>query len=97
MSDWSFITRHAVVLSLIASKPRITALELCETIGITERAIRSIIADLFESNYITKAREGRRIRYGINTDLPIRQDTHQDVEIGNLLETLGWERRSRNN
>ncbi len=96
MSEWAFITKHAVVLSLIAGQPRITARELGENIGITERAVRHIIADLFNNGYIKKKREGRHIKYRINPDLPLRQDTHRDIAIGKLLESLGWERKHRN-
>ena len=47
MSEWTFLTRHAAVLSLIAKQPRITAIELAHQTGVTERAVRKIIADLY--------------------------------------------------
>ncbi len=46
MAEWTFLTNHARVLSFIAKHPSITALELSNSIGITERATRKIIADL---------------------------------------------------
>ncbi|OGO23049.1 MAG: DNA-binding protein [Chloroflexi bacterium RBG_16_50_9] len=95
MPEWTFITKHAVALSLIARNPRITALELSTAIGITERAVRKVIADLFASGYIKKKREGRGIRYRINTDLSLRQKTHREIAIGDLLESLGWRRRRK--
>jgi predicted HTH transcriptional regulator len=49
MPEWTFLTNHALVLSLIARQPYTTALELANTVGITERAIRKIIADLLVS------------------------------------------------
>lgn len=54
MPEWAFITRHAVALSLIARYPRITALELGKEMGITERAVRKIIANLAAKGYISK-------------------------------------------
>jgi DNA-binding transcriptional ArsR family regulator len=90
MPEWTFITKHAVALSLIANRPRITALELSATMGITERAVRKLIADLFSAGYIRKKREGRGIRYRINPDLPLRHDTHGDIAVGDLLKSLGW-------
>ena len=92
MADWTFITRHAVALSLIAGNPRITALELAENMGMTERAVRKIIADLYDTGYIRKKKEGRGIRYSINPDLTLRQDSHREVAIGSFLESLGWEK-----
>jgi len=80
------------VLSLIAKYPRITALELSAAIGLTERGVRKIIADLYAAGYIKKKREGRGIRYRINPDLTLRQDTHREVAVGDFLEPLGWKR-----
>jgi predicted DNA-binding transcriptional regulator YafY len=95
MPEWTFITKHAVALSLIAKYPRITARELGTKMGITERAIRKLIADLYAAGYIGKKREGRGIKYRINPGLSLRQDTHREVAIGDMLESLGWKRNRR--
>jgi DNA-binding MarR family transcriptional regulator len=95
MPEWKFLTNHALVLCLIAQQPRITARELSLTIGITEKATRNIINDLEADGYITKKREGRRNRYTVHTDLPLRHEMQQDRLIGDLLEVLGWKRRRR--
>jgi len=95
MSEWTFITKHAVALSLISKRPRVTALELGSAMGLTERVVRKIIADLFEAGYISKTKEGRGVRYSIHPDLPMRQKTHRDVEIGDLLKPLGRKRRGK--
>jgi DNA-binding transcriptional ArsR family regulator len=95
MPEWTFITRHAVALSLISKDPRITALELSAAMGITERAVRKVIADLYNAGYISKKRRGRGVRYRINPDATMRQDTHREIAIGDLLESLGWKRSRR--
>jgi DNA-binding IclR family transcriptional regulator len=93
MPGWKFVTNHALVLCLIAQQPRITAREVSLTIGITEKATRSIISDLAADGYVTKKREGRRIKYRINPELSLRHNVQQDKPVGDLLEVLGWERR----
>lgn len=95
MPGWKFLTNHAQVLCLLAKKPRITAREISAAIGITEKATRNIINDLEYDGYVTKKREGRRIKYRVDPDLPLRSQTQQDKAIGDLLETLGWKRRKR--
>ncbi len=95
MPEWKFLTNHALVLCLIAQKPRITAREISMTIGITEKATRNIINDLEADGYVTKKREGRRNRYTVYTDLPLRHEMQQDKFIGDLLEVIGWKRRKR--
>jgi len=95
MSEWRFLTNHAVVLSYVSIHPRITARELSGAIGITERATRKIIADLLQNGYISKEVEGRRNRYHINPDLPLRHPALEETAVGYLLEILGWRKRGR--
>lgn len=95
MPEWTFLTNHALVLSHIALHPRITARELSDSIGITERATRKIIADLLEAGYINKKREGRRNRYRIDPDQPIHPAGLEETAVGYLLEIMGWRKRGR--
>ncbi len=95
MPGWKFLTNHALVLCLVAQQSRITAREISSTIGITEKATRNIINDLEADEYITKKREGRRIRYRVDPDMPLRHELQQDKAIGDLLEILGWKRRRK--
>jgi DNA-binding transcriptional ArsR family regulator len=95
MSEWTFLTNHALVLSYLAKRASITAREISMDIGITERAIRKIIADLDEAGYIGKRKVGRGTRYRINPGMSLRSDTHDNIAIGDFLEALGWKRRRR--
>ncbi len=97
MPGWTFITRHAVALSLIAKHKMITAIELANQMGITERAVRKIIADLSADGYVRKKKQGRRIRYTIDPTLPLRQVTHHEIAVGDLLASLGWKREKVDN
>ena len=95
MPGWKFLTNHALVLCVIAQQPRVTARDISSTIGITEKTTRNIINDLEADGYVTKKREGRRIKYKIDPDLPLRHEMQQDKAIGDLLEVLGWKRRKK--
>jgi predicted ArsR family transcriptional regulator len=87
--QWTFLTNHALVLLFLARHPRITARELALEVGITERAVRTIIADLEAAGYIGKTREGRQVKYDVNHQMPLRHRTQQDTAVGDLLQTLG--------
>jgi predicted transcriptional regulator len=89
MKQWTFLTNHALVLVYLTKHPKITALELSMSIGITERAVRKIIADLEREGYIAKTKEGRRVKYSINQKLPLRHQTQQDKSVKRLLEAVG--------
>ena len=90
MKEWTFLTNHARVLTFLAFHPQVTARELSMSIGITERAVRNIIADLESKKYIEKSKEGRRVRYKINPKVPFRHQSQRDKAIGVLLKALGW-------
>jgi DNA-binding MarR family transcriptional regulator len=89
MTEWTFVTNHAVVLSFVARNPRITALEMANEIGITERAVRKIIKDLEAAKYLRKRREGRRVRYSTRPNMSLRHRTQRDKLVGDLLKVLG--------
>ena len=91
MAEWTFLTKHALVLSLIGKYPQITGRELAEDIGTTERQIRKVIADLYEYGYINKEKVGRGLKYNINTDLKLRHETHQEIAVGDFLAVLKME------
>jgi len=95
MPGWKFVTNHALVLCQIAQQLRITVREISLAIGITEKATHRIINDLETDGYVTKIREGRRLRYRINPDLRLRGELLQDKAVGDLLEVLGWKRWRR--
>ena len=95
MPGWKFITNHALVLCQIAEQPRITIREISMNIGITEKATHRIITELEEEGYLIKKREGRCLRYRVNSDLPIRVETQHGKAIGNLLEVLGWNKHQK--
>lgn len=88
MKEWSFVTNHGLVLSYVADHKRITSREIATALGITERRVQRIIADLEQSGYITKTRSGRHNTYVVNTDLPLRHPTQRDRAVKELIVML---------
>jgi DeoR/GlpR family transcriptional regulator of sugar metabolism len=88
MASWNFITNHGVVLAVIAQHGQITAREIAEYLGMTERPVRRIIADLEAAGYLYKHRTGRVNHYQVNVDLPLRRPIAQETTVGDLLHAL---------
>jgi predicted ArsR family transcriptional regulator len=88
MHTWTFLTNHSQVLLCIARNQRITAKEIAEVVGITERAVQRLIRDLEESDYIMRVRVGRQNRYVINADQPMRHPAQQGRLIAELIDLL---------
>jgi DNA-binding transcriptional ArsR family regulator len=89
MLPWTFVTNHAVVLSLISQNPVITGHQLSLEVGISERAVRRIISELYEGGYVSKGKEGRRVRYQVKHHARLRHKTQRDKAVGDLLKILG--------
>ena len=88
MTAWSFLTNHARVLVCIAHDPGVRLRDIAETLGITERSAYSIVTDLTESGYVVKLKDGRRNRYQIRPNLPLREAITQERTIGEVLDVL---------
>ncbi len=89
------MTNHAHVLVCIAEDPEARGRDIAARVGITERATQAIIADLVADGYVTRTREGRRNRYEVHPDAPLRHPLESDHTVGELLVTLGRLRPKR--
>ena len=87
-AKWHFLSNHAQVLICIARDPDIRLRDVAVGVGITERAVQRIVADLAASGHIEIEREGRRNRYVINREVAMRHPAQADQDIGGLLDLL---------
>ena len=79
---WTFLTNHAHVLLCLSDGPEVRVRDVALRVGITERAVQRILAELEDAGYIQRSREGRRNVYAVRADLPLRHpiEAHRDVE-----------------
>lgn len=87
--QWTFLSNHGHVLMCIAEDPHIRGRDIAERVGITERAAQSIVADLVAEGYVEKTKVGRRNRYRIDRDRPLRHPIEADHPVGDLVELVG--------
>ena len=88
MPDWTFLTNHAHVLLCVARDPGVRHRDLAVQVGITERAAQRIVADLVDAGYLTSIRDGRRNRYEVHRELPLRHPLEREHRIGEILAVL---------
>ena len=93
MADWTFLTNHAHVLLCVSKDPGIRLRDIAGEVGITERAAQRIIAELVADGYLTRQRDGRRNRYQLYPELPLRHPLERHHQIGELLIALGSDHR----
>ncbi|MSO41972.1 MAG: MarR family transcriptional regulator [Solirubrobacterales bacterium] len=85
---WDFLTNHAHVLVCVARDPGIRMRDIAAAVGITERAAHRIVSELVGEGYVLRERQGRRNRYEVRAELPLRHPLAQEREVGDLLTLL---------
>ena len=61
--SWRFLSNHTQVLLCLHRDPDARFRDMALHIGITERAVQRIVADLVETGYVESERVGRRNHY----------------------------------
>lgn len=82
---WTFLTNHAHVLICVSEDPDSRLRDIAARVGITERGAQAIVSDLEAGGYLTRTRVGRRNRYEVHPDLPLRHPIERDHQVGELL------------
>jgi hypothetical protein len=85
-SPWTFLTNHAHVLLALARDPQCRLRDVAALVGITERAVQAIVADLEAEGYLTRIRVGRRNVYRLHPQRRFRHPAEARHRIGELLE-----------
>jgi predicted ArsR family transcriptional regulator len=87
-SAWTFLTNHAHVLFCIARDPEVRLRDVAARVGITERAVQRIVTDLEAEGYLTVSKQGRRNRYHLHADMPLRHPIERHRTVKALIELV---------
>jgi DNA-binding Lrp family transcriptional regulator len=87
-SGWTFLSNYGHVLVCIAEDPEARLRDIAGRVGVTERAVFGIVRDLEEHGYVTHERIGRRNRYEVALDMPLRHDIEADHTVGDLIRAV---------
>ena len=85
---WTLLTGHGHVLVEIARDPEARIRDISTAVGLTERTVQAIVADLETAGYLTRTRTGRRTRYTVNHDSLFRHSAQEGLRIGPFLALL---------
>ena len=87
-APWTFLTNHSHVLICLAREEHGTLREVAACVGITERAVQRIVADLESAGIITRTRVGRLNHYSVNFNKTLRHDLESHKTIGDLMKMV---------
>ena len=91
--SWTFLTNHTQVLLCLTRDRSMRLRDVADSIGITERAVQRIVAELVETGYLERSRVGRRNHYRVNRDHAMRHVAQVGHQIGGLLDLLESDER----
>jgi hypothetical protein len=87
-STWSLLTGHGHVLVEIARNPIARIRDISPVVGLTERTVQAIVADLETAGYLTRTRTGRRVTYTVNRDSLFRHPAQEGHRVGPFPDLL---------
>jgi DNA-binding IscR family transcriptional regulator len=76
------------VLVDLALDPDQVLREVAPQVGITERAVQRIEAELEQAGVLERERDGHRNHYRLNLDARLRHPLEQHCSVGDLLESV---------
>lgn len=86
--QWTFLSNHGHVLVCLAGDPDARLRDVALAVGITERAVQKIVSDLEDGGVVERVRDGRRNRYRLFLDKPLRHPLESHRSIGALLSMI---------
>jgi MarR family len=85
---WTLLTGHGHVLVEIARNPDARIRDISAVVGLTERTVQAIVADLEAAGYLTRDRAGRRNVYTVNPHKLFRHPAQEGHRVGPFLALL---------
>lgn len=86
--DWTFLSNHGHVLLCLAQEPELLMREVAERVGISERAVQRIVADLEGAGYLEREKDGRRNRYRVQRRKRLRHPIEAHNKVSELLKLV---------
>jgi len=86
--DWTFLSNHAHVLVCLSTMPDARLRDISARVGVTERAVQKLCADLEAAGFLERQRVGRRNVYRLHLDRPLRHPLESHHTAAELLALL---------
>lgn len=87
-APWTFLTNHTHVLLCIVSDPAVRLRDVAEQVGVTERAVQRIVAELEQAGYLRREKEGRCNRYEVDLAVRLRHPLEEHCPVSDLIKMV---------
>lgn len=88
LPPWTFLSNHAHVLICLHRNPSSLLKEVAQQVGITERAVQRIVAELEEGGYLSRKKTGRRNTYVLDLSQRLRHPVEAEAHLRDLVRLL---------
>ncbi|MFZ9628285.1 MAG: helix-turn-helix transcriptional regulator [Ilumatobacteraceae bacterium] len=85
---WTFLSNHAHVLVYLDRYPEARLRDAAAAVGVTERTVNAIVADLVAAGVVSVTKVGRRNTYRLDTSVRLRHPLEAHTTVGELLRAL---------
>ena len=85
---WTFLSNHAHVLICLAAQSDARLRDVAERVGITERAVQRIVAELVADHYVVIKKIGRRNSYVLDGSLHLRHPVEAHCTVDALIALI---------
>lgn len=85
---WTLLSTHGHVLLAVAEDPDARVAEIAARVGISSRAVLTVLAELEAAGYVRRVKTGRRTHYTVDPTRPMRHPRTAHHRVGELLELL---------
>ena len=89
--SWHLLSTHGLVLAFLYREPLASRPQIAAAVGITERHVSRVLADLVEAGFIRRERSDGRYVYRVDVAAAGRHPLVRDIRVGAWLEVLGKE------
>jgi DNA-binding MarR family transcriptional regulator len=87
-AGWTFLTNHTHVLLCLSRDPAIRLRDVAELVGITERMVQKIVAELVAAGFVDVEKQGRCNTYRLHLTRRLRHPLETHHSVGELMELL---------
>ncbi len=86
--QWTYLSNHGHVLVALSRDSGVRLRDVATQVGITERAVQGIVADLVTSGHVVKGKSGRRNTYQVRRHARFRHPLEAGVRLGDFLDLV---------
>jgi len=76
---------NSIVLITLHRNPELRQRDIAHAVGITVGAVQKILHELEDAGFVARERVGRRNRYQVNSDIPLRHPLENGHSVSDLL------------